>query len=56
MFFLLCAISEVVVLTPEQLVKQQLKAKIKEEYLAAMAHEGKFFRLRTFNECGLIFV
>ena len=29
------------VLTPEELAKRQLKAKMKEEYLAALGHEGK---------------
>jgi hypothetical protein len=31
----------VVELTPEELAKRQLKAKMKEEYLAALSHEGK---------------
>jgi len=31
----------VVELTPEELAKRQLKAKMKEEYLVALSHEGK---------------
>jgi len=27
--------------TPEELAKRQLRAKMKEEYLAALSHEGK---------------
>ncbi len=28
-------------LTPEELAKRQLKAKMKEEYLTALGHEGR---------------
>jgi len=36
--FLCLAVAEA---TPEELAKRQLRAKMKEEYLAALSHEGQ---------------